>query len=241
MSFIITIYVREGIVMASDSRLSLNNTSVEGDKNIINVSVAQSDANYKTFIAPGNIGISTYGRADIGGIPIAGFIETFIQAELQDKNITVDQIPDKLLTYFNKIKPPPSTWFHVAGYMLNGKVYEQRVWVVDVEKKTVINNCKPGEQGASWGGEADILSRLIMPVAELDDKGQIKNKLPHFEIPWQFFTLQDAIDFAVFAIRSTIEAIRFQLRAKTVGGPIDVLIIKPDKVDWVQRKELSVR
>jgi len=84
------------------------------------------------------------------------------------------------------------------------------------------------------------LARLILPVAQIDQKGAVTNTFPHFGIPFKFFTLQDAIDFAVFAVRSTIEAIRLQPRPKTVGGPIDVLVIKPENAFWVQRKELSV-
>ncbi len=68
--------------------------------------------------------------------------------------------------------------------------------------------------------------------------GKLGQPLPYFQIPYQFFTLQDAIDFCVFAVRSTTDAIKFQPRPKTVGGPIDVLVIKPDEAFWVQRKEL---
>ncbi len=51
-------------------------------------------------------------------------------------------------------------------------------------------------------------------------------------------TLQDGIDFAVFAIRTTIDTMRFQMCVKTVGGPIDVLVIKPSGAQWISRKEL---
>ena len=84
MSFIITLYVREGIVMASDSRLTLNVTQQQEDKQIIQAAVGQSDSNYKTFLATNNIGISTYGAADIKGVPIAGYIESFISEELSE-------------------------------------------------------------------------------------------------------------------------------------------------------------
>jgi hypothetical protein len=32
---------------------------------------------------------------------------------------------------------------------------------------------------------------------------------------------------------------RFQARPKNVGGPIDVLLLTPEKAIWIQRKELS--
>ena len=93
-------------------------------------------------------------------------------------------------------------------------------------------------QGASWDGEGDIMGRLIQPVFIRDPEGNYQ-PLPHFPIPWQFFTLQDAIDFAVYAIRTTIDSVRFLPRAKTVGGPIDVLVIKPTESKWISKKELN--
>jgi hypothetical protein len=93
------------------------------------------------------------------------------------------------------------------------------------------------QQGAAWDGEGDILARLFQPVFIKDNNGDYQ-QLPQFQIPWQFFTLQDAIDFAVYAIRTTIDSVRFLPRAKTVGGPIDVLVIQPNEAKWISKKEL---
>lgn len=134
--------------------------------------------------------------------------------------------------------PPPATTFHVAGYKAQEPNSDQQVWVVEVAKGSAQRINPPGQQGASWGGEADILSRLVQPVGQLDSTGKVVAQFPVHPIPWGFFTLQDAIDFAIFAVRSTIDAIRFQPRAKTVGGPIDVLVIKPTEAIWAQRKAL---
>ena len=67
MSFIITMYVREGIVMASDSRLTLSTETAQKGKRVVNLSVGFTDTNYKTLLAPNHIGISTFGAADISG------------------------------------------------------------------------------------------------------------------------------------------------------------------------------
>ena len=237
MSFIITLYVREGIVMASDSRLTLNTTRQQEDQQIVQVAVGQSDSNYKTFLALNRIGISTYGAADIQGVPIAGYIESFISEQLSEGD-EVDSVPQKLLDYFNKFPGPPNTQFHVAGYKTENNQQEQHVWHVAVLPGTVERKNPPGQQGATWGGEADILARLVQPVGLLGDKGKLKKTLPYFQIPWRFFTLQDAIDYAVYAVKVTIDTIRFQPRPKAVGGPIDVLVIKPNEASWVQRKKL---
>lgn len=237
MSFVITMYVREGIVMASDSRITLNFTQQQGDNQIVSIAIGQSDSNNKLFLAPNNIGIMTFGAADIQGVPIAGYIESFVNEELVSGTVSVNEVAQKILAYFQNFTPAPATGFFVAGYLSVDSIQEQQVWAVDVASNSCNRINPPNDQGAQWGGEADILTRLIQPVGLQLSDGSIE-MLPQFQIPWQFFTLQDAIDFCVFAVRSTIDAIRFQPRPKTVGGPIDVLIIKPDQASWVQRKEL---
>ena len=59
-------------------------------------------------------------------------------------------------------------------------------------------------------------------------------------IDFRVFTLQDAVDFAIYAIRTTIETIRFKSEPLTVAEPIDVLVITPDKAEWLQHKKLHV-
>lgn len=240
MSLIITMYVREGIVMASDSRLNLNERHQEDDELVIQQSVIQSDSSYKTFLAPNNVGISTFGDSDIEGVLVASHIKSFIHEQLSGEDMGVDQVPQKLLEYFGELEPTPAVSFSVAGYALEDGQKQQQVWRVDVENDKVERINPDGYQGAQWGGEADILKRLLQPVAEVDDQNRIREVLSFYRIPWHFFTLQDAIDFCVFAIRLTVDAIRFMPRPQTVGGPIDVLVIKPDEAFWVQRKELHV-
>lgn len=237
MSFVIAMFVREGIVMASDSRLTLNKTEQQDERTTVHAAVGMSDSNYKTFLAPNNIGISTFGAADIGGVPIAGYIESFIAEDLSDQT-EVDDVPAALLQHFSEFDPVPDAGFLVAGYKSNNGRREQQVWMVTVATGETQRVNPPGQQGAHWAGAGDIVARLVQPVAVLGRDGSIEHRLPHFQIPWGFFTLQDAVDFCIFAVRSTIDAIRFEPRPKAVGGPIDVLVIRPDEAHWVQRKEL---
>jgi hypothetical protein len=57
MSFIITLYTREDIVMASDSRLTLNAEQQTQNGQIVLLAAGMSDSNYKTFLAKDKIGI----------------------------------------------------------------------------------------------------------------------------------------------------------------------------------------
>ena len=238
MSLVITVYVREGIIMASDSRLTLNATQNQpGSHQIVNVAVGQTDTVYKTFLTPNRIGISTFGAADINGVPITGFMESFINDHIVQKNISLNNVPKELLKYFRNISADLQLGFHVAGYSLENNVPQQCVWSVDIKGNEIKRLDKDGQPGASWAGEAEILARLISPVRVENGPGNFID-LPFSPIQFGYFTIQDAIDFAVYAIRTTIDSFRFQPRPKTVGGPIDILVIRPNEASWVQRKEL---
>jgi hypothetical protein len=227
--------------MASDSRLTLT-TSVLQNEQKIPISFPQSDANYKTFLAPGNIGISTYGAADIQGVPMSGYVESFIHEKLEGKEIDLQTVPRQLLEYFRALPVIPPTGFHVAGYIEENGKQIPHLWRVFVPENQVIAVIKPGQQGgAAWNGEVEIMTRLISPILLIQPDGN-KVPLPDAPIFWNFFTLQDAIDFAIYAVKVTRDTMRFLARIKTVGGPVDVLIIKPgqgsDRAVWIQRKEL---
>ena len=240
MSFAITAYTREGIVMAADSRLSLNTQQAAG-LNITNlVSVGQSDSNQKLFVTDDDVGISTVGAADIQGVPIAGLIEQFISQNVNGNNWPPSKVADEIIIFFHAQLVVPDTQFHIAGY--NNNANHQEVFHVNLKTKSKKQMNPPNDYGISWAGEGDVLARIVQPAAEIDPNNgnAIKGIFPHIAIPYQFFTLQDAIDYCVYAVRTTIETIRFQPRPKTVGGPIDVLVIKPSEAKWIKKKELTV-
>ncbi len=232
MSLVITLYVREGIVMAADSRATLNMVKREGEIQRVDLSVAQSDTVRKLFLFEDRIGISAFGEAAIDGVPISGYMDSFI-AGLKSGG-GVGEIARNLLDFFSAFHNKPKTGFHVSGY--DGE--EPLVYQVLIDRAEVKRINPAGAQGAAWAGESDILTRLLQPLYEKRNKEFVP--LPYFQIPWGFFTLQDAVDFARFALRTTADSIRFMPRPKTVGGPIDVLVITPEKGFWVSRKELNL-
>lgn len=243
MSFIITIYLKEGIVMASDSRTTFTTQETipaqqEGEPSVAirHCGVHSSDTNFKTFVTAKNVGISTCGDASINGQPITGYIESFIR---EYNSADVDTIASSILSYFNKIAPALDSIFIVAGYQyIKENQYEQKVFVVSTKAGST-QSLDTSVQGAQWSGESDVLVRLIQPLAIKKEDGQYRD-LPQYEIPFNYFTLQDAIEFAEYATRTTIDTMRFQQRIKTVGGPIDVLVIKPNSHQWIAHKELHI-
>jgi hypothetical protein len=66
------------------------------------------------------------------------------------------------------------------------------------------------------------MNRLIADVQFRWSPQDSFHPLPRFLPSWNYFPLQDAVDFAVFAVRTTIDTMRFLPRLRTVGGPIYV-------------------
>ena len=95
MSLIITVYTNEGVVMAADSRLTLN-TKVGEAPNEKLLSFDFSNSTNKLFCTKNGVGISTCGDAGIQGKPIAGFIDQFI---IQNNNVHVGDVARNLLIY----------------------------------------------------------------------------------------------------------------------------------------------
>lgn len=234
MSFIISVYTNEGIIMASDSRTTYTSTTSNPDGSIERlVGVQTTDTTYKTFLCQGKIGISTCGTADINGVPITGYIEDYITKET-DAESTVETVAQGLLMYFSRFSPLPATIFVVAGYTQpNLKQQILRVFI----KENRIEHVDCSLPGASWNGEKDVFSKIVNSVAVKTNDGSYVD-LPSFGTGFNFFTLQDAINYAEYAVDVTIKTMFFQDRVKTVGGPIDILAIKPTGGFWIQRKEL---
>lgn len=151
----------------------------------------------------------------------------------------------------------------VAGYNKDGS-YEVYVCYVpgEIQKKRDSKE-KGREYGASWIGQIDVVSRVVLGwdgrignikfVQEATQKygqGEINRQLRNLEyaIQWGVMTLQDAIDFCVLMIQTTSAIQQFSdgIAADPgnipgVGGPVDVAVITPDKgFVWINKKKLKV-
>lgn len=239
MSLVVSVYTREGIVMAADSRLTLTYPWTIPGQVPHTISVAASDNARKLFLTPHRIGISTFGAAAINGAPIAGVIESFILEKLKDQPLPPKETANALLAYFTGMGVSQPSSFHVAGYRSVDTTFTQEAVCLDLAAKTVTAMNTPGQQGANWGGEIDVFQRLMNDVQLIGVAGAPATPISSYAVPFEWFTLQDAIDFANFAIRATIDTMRFQAREKTVGGPVDILVITPDDARWIAQKQLK--
>lgn len=122
---------------------------------------------------------------------------------------------------------------------------------------------KGKEFGASWIGQIDVTSRIVLgwdgrmfalPFVQETIKNAGEDKVVQqlrgleYQISWGTMTLQDAIDFCNLAIKTTEAIQRFSDGVRMdpgdmpgVGGDIDVAVITRDKgFVWIRKKNLRI-
>jgi hypothetical protein len=243
MSFVITVYVPEAVVMASDSRQSVTITGETADgRRLPAVETVASDFTYKTFLLrKQRVGISVYGNSLLGKVQMESHIKRFEEERLGD-NDPVDKVLDKLMLYFSEKFREADTAFHVSGFKKEKGVSIPHVYACHIGRNEIdrVNFDLAANQvkyGCSWGGQSDVISTILKPYQLLGPDNK-PIPAPRFPIIYDSMNVQDAIDFAIYAVRTTIDTMKFQARAKNVGGCIDVLLLVPEEEKWVQRKEL---
>lgn len=154
--------------------------------------------------------------------------------------------------------------FILAGYNPDGAHQVYMIYVPgDEPKEERSSQIKGKEFGASWIGQIDVVSRIVLGwdgrIGNLPfvQKAGIEIGQPELEkqlrsleyvIQWGTMTLQDAVDFCVLAIQTTTAIQRFSDGIAGdpgdmpgVGGSIDIAAITPQKgFVWIQKKNLKV-
>jgi hypothetical protein len=122
---------------------------------------------------------------------------------------------------------------------------------------------KGKEFGASWIGQIDVTSRIVLgwdgrifnlsfiqeAIKNLGEESVIKQlRSLEYQISWGTMTIQDAVDFCNLVIRTTEAIQRFSDGIVMdpgdipgVGGPIDIAVITRDKgFVWIKKKNISI-
>lgn len=153
--------------------------------------------------------------------------------------------------------------FIIAGYNSDGTHQVAMMYVPGALEIKRDSTEKGREYGASWIGQIDVVSRIVLgfdgrignlPIMQkaTSEIGhvEVQNQLRSLEyvIQWGTMTLQDGIDFSTLAIETTTAIQRFSDGIKGdpgdmpgVGGPIDVAVITADQgFVWISKKNLRV-
>jgi hypothetical protein len=131
MTLNIIVYVPNGIVMASDSRLTLTDR-YEENKEIIEIKIPYINSCFKTVLIPNhNIGLSMRGKLLSNGRGIVGYLDNFFKDQLQG-SYEVQEIAKLLLEYFENFNDNLDVYFFLAGYKNQGHKKIQVIYEVMV-------------------------------------------------------------------------------------------------------------
>jgi hypothetical protein len=258
----IGVVVSDGVVVAADSRTS---QKLAGDNTPFRV---LSDFTHKVFRV-GTVAVATHGYAILLGRNIAGHVSEF-SAQFKGED-TARAVAEGLSTFFEKRfaehvaefpadKPAPGNTalgFLVGGFDAGvGCLHEVSVPDGEVTK---LGDSSTGT--AAWRGQTDVIIRLVKGVdldqlnrhavdagltEHLEGLGPVWSKM-EYVIQFNVMNVQDAVDFAVLAIRTTIDVQRLTHGTRGapgswpgVGGPIEVATVTAEAgFQWLQQTQLQ--
>jgi len=248
MSLGIIVKGPEGIVIASESRLTLGAQLQDGTQFPVSYDTATKILHF-TGKKHRFVGAVTYGAATIGPRSPHSFLP---ELELEEKlktgeRMTIEEYAKLLSDFFysrwQEVNPAgyigPQMTFVVAGYN-EAKPYGE-IYVVDIpSNREPVLRTPEGEFGIVWGGQREIVDRILkgcddkilaemMTALSLNEEQQRKlseilNKYS-LQIPLAVLPLQDCVDLAYFFVKSTIDAQRLTVTIRGCGGPVNIAII----------------
>jgi len=82
-----------------------------------------------------------------------------------------------------------------------------------------------------------VVKALLFCLVELPTlSGDDSSFKPKYN--FRHFTLQDAVEFAKYAVEITAKTLYFYDEPSSVGGATDIFAILPDESRWLAKKEL---
>lgn len=242
----------EGIVLAADSRVTLNMELTQGTEKLIIPSTFDNATKLLRFHSHNYVGAVTYGAGAIGlnePRTAHSFLPEFereLATSKQDRH-SVKVFATKLSSFFynrwNEQKPSAAQNVDMV-FLVGG--FDEDAPYGSVYQFAIPGRPEPFEQqvglfGLTWGGQLGYTSRLIkgmdpqLPALiqkQLNLTDDQRDRLTavleansSLRIPYQFLPLQDCVDLAIFLIRTTIEIQTWLVDIRGVGGAIDVATI----------------
>jgi hypothetical protein len=249
MTIATCVWVPDGIVLAADSRQTLQRA--DGSLR------TGSDNVQKILEIDKRCACLSYGLAAIGIRHAAGLIQRFrVDRGGKLEDTSPSELARELANFLQNVwdesakdSDPPKVNFQllVAGFDKTGiRAIEEVV----IPGKSILSRSKE-DFGFLPLGSGEAIRRLLSGVdtnltSHRDFPSNLLELVRGLEYDIQFdgMTLQDAIDYAVFVVRTTIDIHRFAdgtrfgpKRPAITGGPIDVAIIRPYAgFEWVKQK-----
>jgi len=255
----VSVKARDGMVLGTDS---MSQVVLRGPDDKVVVAKTYSNA-IKLFQLRPDLpaGVMSWGAGNIGPRTVRGLILDFsrtigfttIQAAADDLFIFVQAAYQ---AEFGGLKDDmkPRLGMYVAGYSANSGLPEE--WEFELPGSTQANQVRASDEfGSSWRGVDVPFTRLHFGfdpyMQELlenagtsqDAIGQIfRDKTFKAEVIFDAMPTQDAINFGVYVLRTTIGYTSFLMGSPTCGGPLQVAAITNEHgFEWVRQPKLGIQ
>lgn len=226
MSLIITIANDEGIIMASDSRL----TDYSAENHSFS---ANSHLEYKLCLLENQCGVAYCGWSSINEHYVSYWLEKF-SAEKIHKDTTIADTADLLDSFFNDLEPEENIIFHLARYELGQTNRSRKIMRVLTGRHHEIQDIKIKVPLIMWDGVTTNVSNYLCVLGD-----ELRQHIKILTINDCCWTTQQAIEKAKLLMNLTITSQILSASdscPQSVGEPIDILQIKPQGCQWIQRK-----
>ena len=259
MTLIVSVTSADGIVIAGDSLSSLNRQiNMNQAGNVLcphcgkehevkanfqgNMRQATYSHTEKVFPFLGSFGVGVFGSGLIGGHSVNFLIrsfEHFIKKENRTINGVTNLAEEVGVNLHNLLKkqlevekkslddfPKEHVFlgFQIVGYDdLKPKIIEVLLG------RDVIYNVFD-QLGCYASGDREVVTTIW----------KLYKSKPEIHPIYEVFSLQEAVDYVDFLISSTIAFQRFSPIIPSVGGNIDIAVVRPfSKFQWIQQKPLG--
>lgn len=254
MTIVASVKVRDGLVLATDSMTQISVPTDQGPQFLKSYSNAR-----KLFQVTDAVGAMTYGLGNIGNRSVEGIVLDYVMGT--EPAESVEAVSQELFDYVKQQydgqletvpeQDRPLLGFYIAGYPIDGQFSEAYEFLLPRDTGPIVAFAPDGF-GASWRGVDAPFTRLykgfdayVIPP-RLEGVGVSAENIEAVFNPEGLETavlfdgmpVQDAINFAVYILETTIGWATFAVGVPSCGGPLQVATILNDEgFRWVSRPE----
>lgn len=260
MTIVVSVKVRDGLILGTDSMTQISAPTPQGGA--ITVLKSYSNARKLFQVRDAPIGVMTYGLGNIGNRSIEGLVLDFSRSAgtgsvEESARGLFDHVKAQYDGVFGEVDPAlrPVLGFYVAGYTAGEAFPEEFEFLLPRDAEPF--RARDLEAfGASWRGVDSPFTRLykgfdayVIPhrleekgLAEEDIIAVLEPEGLETQVLFDGMPVQDAINFAVYILDTTIGWTTFQLGAPACGRPLQVATVLADTgFAWVEKPELTIQ
>ncbi|RMD91185.1 MAG: hypothetical protein D6813_08050 [Calditrichaeota bacterium] len=263
MTLVVSLRVPDGVVLAADSLQTTQATIIPGLKDFktacpkcseeitlekiqmppIQMPMSTSSYAQKLFPFTKKFGAASFGSGIVNNRTIYYQMKILEKSLSEESIVSVSEAADKILEYFDEelkkelknrnldIASAPEDFypfgFQIVGYETDQDVSGKTIEVL-IGKKSIKRDIEG--IGCTVSGDRQVVAKLW----------ELREEDPRFSTNFGSFSLQDAIDYAEFLIRTTAMHQRFSNMIPTVGGAVDIALVTTHSgFSWIKFKKLT--